>query len=267
MWATSAIDHNKRTTAEKHSSTDGEGDEMVNDTSSDKLLHLPTDRHTTSKQFRQFLHELQGDTNNTNKPFVFQRLVAYKDRKSSKRWKPLYNGDCESEFCATVKAFWREKKMDKKAWFGLATLPPTSWVGTPVKTKSGKRKRDPKLDMWHAVAFGVIKKETSDKRTSKVLIIYDSDIPDINTSEDGAHIRARDVLRHQTIVFLWTETVKKCSDAELFVNNPKKEECGKNQCVKLANYYLRKWVNYGNKPFEGDEDPRLEGGFHRITYK
>lgn len=161
-----------------------------------RSLKPPTDLRTTSAEFLNFLNKLQNRDVDTDKPFVFQKLLAYRDQKDSKRWSKLYGNDCSSTYCAPVSTFIRAEKAGKNAWFGLAAVPPTSWVGVL------KGKENPKQGWWHAVAFGVI---TRIEGSGKVMIIYDCDISCVGTLQESASIRPRDVLKHGAWTLEWAE--------------------------------------------------------------
>lgn len=233
-----------------------ETDMIKHKTSSDKSLKSPTDPQTTSTEFLIFLNTLQCKDDDAEKPFVFQKLLAYRDRDDSKRWSKLYENDCGSKFCATVSTFIRERKAGKNAWFGLATVPPTRWVGIL------KGKEDPKLGWWHAVAFGVI---TRIDGSGKVMIIYDCDIPYVSTLEESDSIRPRDVLRHGALLRLWNELKKKSSNMELYVIKPKLGEGNRQRCVECACKHLKTLICYGDRAFEGENDVRVKDGYYRIT--
>jgi hypothetical protein len=89
---------------------------MSKEAPTDELVELPTDARTTSPQFQTYLISLQGNLDDKNKPFVLNKLLAYKGFQSSGQWNSLYPEDgCGSEYCATVSTFWWKPKHGKKA--------------------------------------------------------------------------------------------------------------------------------------------------------
>lgn len=232
---------------------------MIEETPSNELPDVPSDPKTTSQMFLDFLRGIQGNVSSKDKPFVFQKLVVYKDRRSSQRWSTIYPEDgCGGEFCATVSSFWSVGKQGKKAWFGLSTLPPTKWVGVPI----GEDERSHREEWWHAVAFGVIAKQGG----GKVMVVYDCDVAELPINRDA---RPRDVIRHETLKEIWklVHGKSKSGTAELWVNISDPSERNKQMCVSIACRRLAQWVSYGDDAFTGEGDNRVKGGFCKITGK
>lgn len=233
------------------------GTKMIERMPADELLDAPSDPQTTSQQFLDFLRQIQGNVSDKDKPFVFQKLVAYKDRGSSQRWSTIFPDDgCRGEFCATASSFWLVSKQGKKAWFGMSTLPPTNWVGVPI----GEDKEIPREGWWHAVAFGVIAKQGG----GKVMIIYDCDVAEL---PENRAPRPRDVIRHETLKEIWklVHDKSKSGTAELWVNISDPSKRDRQQCVGIACRRLAEWVSHGDDVFTGEDDSRLKGNFCKIT--
>lgn len=210
-------------------------------------IKAPTSQQTTSAEFTRFLRKLHRAC----KAFLFSSMLSFTNSKSAKRWQKL-SYDCQRCYCATVEQFLRTPKLEKKAWFALAVLPPSKYVGTSTQ---GDGVRD---QWWHCVAVGVIENIGTGNKRGKAMIIYDCDIPDCKPSS-----RAEKMLKHGVLLLLWRE-LRRIGTPSLWINKRKPEESGRQQCVKLACNRLIEWIKFGDQAFQGRGDPRLKGGFHCV---
>ncbi|KAM0246873.1 hypothetical protein ACHAQJ_010076 [Trichoderma viride] len=178
-----------------------------------------------------YLRQLQGDITSSQTPYIYPQ-----------------EENASAEFAATVSNFLNAHKHGKKAWLGLAMMPPTDWVSADDMDRHLSR-------TWHAIAFGVIAREEK----GKVLLIHDYDVKEFPGQDPK---RASEVLVNGALKRLY-EAIYQRRHVEVWINQRGQE--GQGQRIKSLLQKLTEWASHGDRLFTGSQDPRVPDRHYRIT--
>ncbi|KAL7929479.1 hypothetical protein V8C35DRAFT_284296 [Trichoderma chlorosporum] len=208
-------------------------------------LALPVDPGSTSKEICAYLRHIQRNIQDVSVPYIHPALLAFRDASDARRWHGEVGDLGVCDLCISVQTFWAAKKHNKKAWFGLCTVPARVALRNKAEALANHT--------WHAVAFGIIAKEGG----GKALLVYDCDtgpaVPERpRQALGGVMLRLLSLMRSKGPVELW-------------VNGHNSRVYHRGRCLELSLRKLRQWASYGDRPFPSSGDARIRGGWSKIV--
>ncbi|KAK9769258.1 putative Integrase catalytic domain-containing protein [Seiridium cardinale] len=225
-----------------------------------KPARMPIHENTTGFLFSRYLQQfnqggissliqdpkvqgskVQGLRTASNQPYVHHRCVSFSTSQQRSKILRRCGKEWENDIASrdTFTEFWNAPKTGRCSWICMVATPQNGLHnGLDIDT-----------EIWHACAILILK----DQGGGKSFVLWDCD----PTHGVDHHTRAKTAATGYQRMFLDT-AISRSKDIRIWYNIDRSLS-GQGRCVQYSMEKVHEWYTYGDTPYLGLEDPRLDG--------